>query len=251
VSGRFDPDQYKLALQSQNMTPVQFEELVRSDLIRQTVPSQLAASQFAGDAELEAYLSNQSADAGHPLPRKFPRAAAAAAPTDAELKAWYDAHASQYRSPEKVAIEYVEINAATLPVSTSPTRRACANAMNREVEIRRRRQRMASHILVQVDEKAPAAQDCRPLAKARDLAAKGRPARRGLRQRWLPPTPMTSVRRTPAATRSGREGVFGDEFDKVFMALQPGQVSDPVAPARRLARAAFSRTHSRYRQIVR
>ena len=229
VAGRFDQDQYKLALQSQNMTPTQFEALVRDDLIRQTVPSQLAASQFAGDAELDAFLriGRQTRDIRFleippaPLP--------GAAPTDAELKAWYDSHATQYRSPEKVAIEYVEINAATLDVSTVADE---ASLRERYESVKSRygavEQRMASHILVQVDEKAPAAQDAAALAKARDLAAKAR----------LPGADFAALAAANSDDVGSKDvggdlgpvekGVFGDAFDKAFLALQPGQVSDPV-----------------------
>jgi len=229
VAGRFDPNQYKLVLQSQNMTPKQFEELVRGDLIRQTVPSQLAASQFAGDAELEAFLriSRQTRDIRFlEIP---PDSSAAKAPSEAELKSWYDSHAAQYRSPEKVAIEYVEINAETLPVSTVADE---ASLRERYDAVKSKygaaEQRMASHILVQVDEKAPAAQDAAALARARDIAAKAR----------LPGADFAALAAANSDDVGSKDsggdlgpvekGVFGDAFDKAFLALQPGQVSDPV-----------------------
>nr|MBP8080992.1 peptidylprolyl isomerase [Arenimonas sp.] len=89
-------------------------------------------------------------------------------------------------------------------------------------------QRMASHILVQVDEKAPAAQDAAALAKARDIAAKAR----------LPGADFAALAAANSDDVGSKDsggdlgpvekGVFGDAFDKVFLALQPGQVSDPV-----------------------
>ncbi|MBP8098726.1 MAG: SurA N-terminal domain-containing protein, partial [Arenimonas sp.] len=229
VAGRFDPDQYKLVLQSQNMTPTQFEALVRDDLIRQTVPGQLAASQFAGDAELEAFLriSRQTRDIRFlEIP---PDSTAAAAPSEAELKSWHDSHAAQYRSPEKVAIEYVEINVETLPVSTVADE---ASLRERYDAVKSKygalEQRMASHILIQVDEKAPAAQDAAALAKARDIAAKAR----------LPGADFAALAAANSDDVGSKDsggdlgpvekGVFGDAFDKAFLALQPGQVSDPV-----------------------
>ena len=229
VAGRFDPNQYKLVLQSQNMTPKQFEELVRGDLIRQTVPSQLAASQFAGDAELEAFLriSRQTRDIRFlEIP---PDSTAATVPSEAELKSWHDSHAAQYRSPEKVAIEYVEINAETLPVNTVADE---ASLRERYDAVKSKygaaEQRMASHILVQVDEKAPAAQDAAALARARDIAAKAR----------LPGADFAALAAANSDDVGSKDsggdlgpvekGVFGDAFDKAFLALQPGQVSDPV-----------------------
>jgi peptidyl-prolyl cis-trans isomerase D len=229
VAGRFDPNQYKLVLQSQNMTPKQFEDLVSGDLIRQLIPSQLADSQFAGDSELDAFLriSRQTRDIRFleippsPLP--------VTAPTDAELKAWYDAHASQYRSPEKVAIEYVELNAATMPVNVVADE---ASLRERYESVKSKygavEQRVASHILVQVAEKASPAQVAAALAKAQDLAAKARQP--GADFAALATANSDDVGSKDSGGDLGpvEKGVFGDAFDKAFFALQPGQVSDPV-----------------------
>ena len=229
VAGRFDPDQYQLALKGSNLTPKQFEELVRADLIQQLVPSQLAASQFVGDAELEALvrLSQQKRDIRFlEIP---PPALPAAPPTDAELATWYKAHASQYRSAEKVAIEYVEISADSMPVDTVADE---ASLRQRYESVKAKygavEQRMASHILVKVDEKATPAQVAAAQAKAQDLAAKAR----------LPGADFAALAQANSDDVGSKDvggdlgpvdkGVFGDAFDKAFFALQVGQVSDPV-----------------------
>ena len=229
VAGRFDSNQYQLALQSQNMSPQQFEQLVRADLIQQLIPNQLAASQFAGDAELDAFLrlSRQTRDI-----RFFeipPPALTAPSPTEAELKAWYDAHASQYRSAEKVAIEYVEINAASLPVETVADE---ASLRERYESVKSRfgavEQRMASHILVKVDEKATPAQVAAALAKAQDLAVKARLPGADFAALALANSDDVGSKDAGGDLGPVEKGVFGDAFDKVFLALQPSQVSDPV-----------------------
>ncbi|REN18884.1 peptidylprolyl isomerase, partial [Mycobacterium tuberculosis] len=35
--------------------------------------------------------------------------------TDAQIKQWYDSHTKDFRQPETVSLEYVEINGANLP----------------------------------------------------------------------------------------------------------------------------------------
>src|SRR3546814_2923172 len=35
--------------------------------------------------------------------------------SDAEVQAWYTAHESDYRAPESVAIEYIELDASSMP----------------------------------------------------------------------------------------------------------------------------------------
>jgi peptidyl-prolyl cis-trans isomerase D len=229
VGGRFDPNQYQLALQTQQMTPKQFEQLVGTDLLQRTIPAELAASGLAGDAELDAFLklSRQTRDIRFlDIP---PPAAAPAPPSEGEINAWYAAHPALYRSPEKVAIEYVEINAAQLPVQTVADEASLRERYEAtKVKYGALEQRMASHILVKLDAKATAAQVAAAQAKAAGLAAKAR----------LPGADFAALARANSDDVGSRDaggdlgpvqkGVFGDAFDKAFYALQPGQVSDPV-----------------------
>ena len=87
---------------------------------------------------------------------------------------------------------------------------------------------MASHILVKVDEKAPAAAVAAALAKAQGLALRAR----------LPGADFAALARENSDDLGSKsaggdlgaieKGVFGDAFDTAFFALQPGQVSAPV-----------------------
>lgn len=230
VNGKFDPDQFKLALkQNQGYTPTQFEKLMRDDLLHQLIPSQLAASGLASSAELDAYirLTEQTRDIRYlELP---PPTATQAAPTENDIKAWYDGHAGLYRSDETVAIEYVELDAAKLPVDVVADEKSLRDRYEQEksrfgaVE-----QRMASHILIKVGDKATPAEAAAALAKAKALAAQAR----------APGADFAALARANTEDLGSKDaggdlgpvdkGVFGDEFDKAFFALQVGQVSDPV-----------------------
>jgi peptidyl-prolyl cis-trans isomerase D len=98
--GKFSKDRYLLALKSRNQTPAQFEDMVRGNLVEQLVPTEIGASAIAGDAELDAFLRLQKQTRRVRLFEVPPPAQPPVAPTDAEIKAWYDAHAAQYRTPE-------------------------------------------------------------------------------------------------------------------------------------------------------
>ena len=229
VAGRFDPTQYQLALKSQNMTPRQFEDLMKVDLVQQLIPAQLAASGLAGDAELESYLrlSRQTRDLRFlEIP---PPASPPAPPTDAEMKAWYVLHASQYRSPEKVAVEYVELSASTMPVDTVADEESLRKRYD-SVKTRygSAEQRMASHIVVSVPAKATPAQQAAALAKARDIAGKARLAGADFAALARQTSDDVGSRDSGGDLGPVEKGVFGDAFDKAFYALQPGQISDPV-----------------------
>jgi len=229
TNGKFSAEQYQLALKLQNMTPTRFQQLVRDDLLRRQLPEQLASSAFAGEKELESYLrlSQQTRDVRY-LELALP-ANDGGTPTEAQIKAWYDSHGSDYRSEESVAVEYVELEAANLPVNVV----ADEDALRRRYEEEKSRfgsaeQRMASHILVKVDEKAPKAEVDAALAKAKDIAAKAR----------APGADFAALARQYSDDVGSKDsggdlgpvskGVFGDAFDAAFFALEPGQVSDPV-----------------------
>ena len=229
MAGRFDPKQYQLVLGAQNITPLQFEKLITADLIQRMLPEQLMASSFVSDAELDAYLrsSRQTRDIRFiELPPVLPTMTP---PGEAEIKTWYDGHLADYRSPEQVAIEYVELNAAAMPVDTV----ADETSLRERYESVKARygtveQRIASHILVSVNEKATAAQVSAAQAKATDIAAKAR----------APGADFAALARANSDDVGSRDaggdlgpvekGVFGDQFDQVFFAMEPGQVSDPV-----------------------
>jgi peptidyl-prolyl cis-trans isomerase D len=229
ADGKFDPNQYRLALQSMNLTAQRYEELVREEIVTSLVPEEIAATEFAGDAEIDAYLklSRQTRDVRFleiPPPEAVP-----APPTDAEAKAWYDTHAAQYRSPEMVSVEYVEVDAANMPVATQPTEKQLRDLYdNSKGKFGTPDQRLGSHILIALPEKATPAQQAAALAKARDIAAKAR----------APGADFAALARQYSEDVGSKDsggdlgaidkGVFGEDFDKAFFALQPGQVSDPV-----------------------
>lgn len=229
VGGKFDPKQYQLILSGQQMTPRQFEQLIKADLLQRMIPQELLESGFSSDGELDNYLrtSRQTRDVRFiELAPAFPTLPA---PTDADIKAWYDGHIAQYRSPEKVAIEYVELNAATMSVDTV----ADEASLRERYEATKGKygtveQRLASHILVKLDEKAGAAEVAAALAKAKDLAAKARAPGADFAALAKANSDDLGSRDAGGDLGAVEKGVFGDDFDKAFFALQPGQVSDPV-----------------------
>ena len=229
VAGKFNANQYQLALQSQGMTPQQFQDIVQADLVQRMIPNELAASGFASDAELDAYIrmGDQTRDLRYlAIP---PLSIVTLDPTDAELKAWYDAHAAKYRSPERVAVEYVELKAASMPVDSSADE---AMLRERYVAAKTRfgaeEQRMASHILVKLDAKATPAQVEATRRKAVSFATQARQPNADFAALATANSEDLGSKDVGGDLGPVAKGVFGDAFDKAFDALKPGQVSDPV-----------------------
>ena len=230
VNGAYSADQYRLTLAGQNLTHAQFMANVRADMARRTVPTEIEASAIASKSELEAFLalSQQTRDlqlVDLPTP-----ALPAEAPTEAELQAWYDANAALYRSEEQVAIEYVEIDGATLEAPASADE-ATLRGLYDQLKSRyvTAPLRVASHILINAPADADEATDAAARERAAALAAKARE----------PGADFAAIARESSEDLGSkadggdlgtiREGDIGAEFEAGLAALtEAGEVSEPV-----------------------
>ncbi len=236
-NGKFDPDQYRLALSGAGQTARGFEEDLRGDLLVRLLPSEIAATALVTDADVDALmrLMQQTRDLAVldvPAP-----ADTGAAPGEAEIKAWYDKHVARYRSEEQVALEYVELDAKTVPVAASADE---ASLRQRYEEQKARfagaEQRLASHILLKLEKDADAAAVQAAQKKAADLAARAKAA--GADPGSESGTSFAAIARE-SSDDLGSKAAGGDlgwiekglgepAFDQALYALKPGQISEPV-----------------------
>ena len=229
VAGKFDPGQYQLTLADRRQTPRQFEDETRQAALMRLLPSEMVASGFASDTDMDTFLrlSAQKRDLRY-LEIGAP-ADAAATPAEAEITAWYNAHTAQYRSPEQVALEYLELDAAGMAVPTSidetTLRQRYDEQKKRYIQSE---QRLASHILIKLPANATAAQDKAAQAKAAALAVQAR----------APGADFAALARANSDD-IGSKALGGDldwlspgvtlkPFETALYALKPGQISDPV-----------------------
>ncbi len=157
--GKFNDNQYRLALAGGNppRTPTQFEALVRESIQQSVIPSALQVSGFATAAEAERLLKllGETRDVELAALPELP--ADTAEVTDAQIKQWYDSHTKDFRQPETVTLEYVEINGANVPAA-APADEAALRKRYEEEKARfaTPEQRLASHILIAADGSDPA-----------------------------------------------------------------------------------------------
>jgi len=154
VEGKFDGKRYRLMLASGQppQTPAEFERSVRESLKQQLIASRVAGSAFVTKSEGERLITllSEKRDVSFAL---LPPPAADTAPVSAaEIAAWYKGNAQNYRAPEMVTIEFVEINAATLPAPAVADEGALRDRYEQErARFVEPEQRLASHILIRVD----------------------------------------------------------------------------------------------------
>ena len=115
VDGKFDYSHAAAMLRAQGRSIPEVEGLFKRDVQLRQLDSALTLSSFATAAEMKqirALTKQQRELAWLTLPAE--KYAAQAVPDDAALKAYYDAHKSEYMTPETVDLHYVEISLAQL-----------------------------------------------------------------------------------------------------------------------------------------
>jgi len=115
VDGKFNLDHALALLHSQGRSVAEVEELFKRDVKLRQLDTALSVSSFATPAEVQRLraLSRQQRELSWvTLPAA--KYAEAATPDESAVKAFYDAHKSDYMTPETVDLHYVEISLAQL-----------------------------------------------------------------------------------------------------------------------------------------
>jgi peptidyl-prolyl cis-trans isomerase D len=120
VDGKFDQAHALAVLNAQGRSVSEIEGLFRRDAKLRQLDTALNASSFATPTELKEFraLTRQQRELAW-LTLSAAKYAASAAPDDAAIKAYYDAHKSEYMTPETVSLSYVELSLAQLESKVS------------------------------------------------------------------------------------------------------------------------------------
>lgn len=231
VDGKFDADRYQLTLASQvpPQTPREFEQFVRENLQQSLAATGIGTSSFVTPSEMDRLvkLMGERRDASLlMLPPPTPDTAAVSA---AEIKSWYDANQADYRAPESVTIEYVELDSSSMPAPPAADEAMLRQRYEQEQSrFLAQEERLASHILVRVEEGADAAAQAAAEAKAVDLAAQARAPGADF-------AALASASSDDAGSKSSGgdlgwvgKGMMPGPFENALYALEPGGISAPV-----------------------
>jgi peptidyl-prolyl cis-trans isomerase D len=225
VDGKFNAQQYQLTLAAQvpQRSPRQFEQVVREDLQQSLIPRQLMESAFATPSEVERLLRLLGEKRDVSFVVMPPPAADTGAVTAAEIQRWYDNHAGDYRAPETVTLEYVDIDGSQL----APPAAADDSVLRQRYEQEKNRfsqseERLASHILVKVEAGADAATLKAAEARAARIAAQAR----------QPGADFAALARAESDDAGSKAGggdlgwiskeMMDKQFEEALFAMQPG-----------------------------
>jgi peptidyl-prolyl cis-trans isomerase D len=228
ADGHFDPETYKMVLSAQNMSPAGFEQRVRQDLGLRELPGQIASTALVTDAEVDTYLrlKDQRRDFRYVTLDK-PALPNTDVP-DSEIDAYYKAHASDFMTPERVALDYLDLDGSKLEVDLTPDDSVLKERYEKEkARFVSAEQRLASHILIKVAGKGTPEEQKQALAKAEDIE----------KQLKAGKDFATLAKQDSADLGSKKQGgdlgwldkgTTDEAFENALFALKKGEVSAPV-----------------------
>ncbi|HEB97771.1 MAG TPA: peptidylprolyl isomerase [Sedimenticola thiotaurini] len=229
VNGRFDQQAYERSVRSRGLTPAGFEAQMRQALISEQLSKAVRNSEFATASELQTLvrLRLQKRDVDYlllPVDRYLDQIQ----PGDDELRRYYDANQEAFRSPERVKLEYIELDAENIAKTLSVDDETLRGFYEqRKSEYITPGQRRASHILITVDEAAPKEVVEEARKKAEDIL-------RRLRDGEDFATLARELSQDPGSASAGgdlgyfEKGVMDKAFDDVVFAMQEGDIEGPV-----------------------
>jgi peptidyl-prolyl cis-trans isomerase D len=227
--GFFSQARYEEILRYQGMTPTGFEWEIRRALLTDQIREGILRSTFVTDYEQQqrTRLEEQQRSISYLIvPRN--RFDDSVTITDEDIEQYYQAHLDQYKTEEKVQIEYVELSQADL-INSEP--------MSEETLKERYQERKSSfttpvqwkarHILFKVDKDASAVEIEEVKTKAQDVLAQIRAGKAftNLAQQFSD---------DPGSKGAGGDlGWFGPgnmvkPFDEAVKAMKIGDISEPV-----------------------
>lgn len=231
ADGKFDTQRYQLTLASQNppVSPTAFQQQVRDGLQQSLVATQLSQSAFVTSSEMDR-LTRMLGERRDVSFVTLPPAATDTAPvSDADAKAWYDAHPRAYRLPEMVTMEYVDIDGNSLPMPAANDEAALRTRYEQEkARFVEPEQRLTSHILIAVPEGSGDAVQKAAEAKASKLADEAKQP--GADFAALARANSDDAGSKPSGGDLGwvEKGALVAPFEQELFAMQAGQVSAPV-----------------------
>jgi peptidyl-prolyl cis-trans isomerase D len=226
--GKFDTDTYRMLLTTQGMTPLSFDQRVRDSLAVRELPEQVGSSVLVTDATVDTYLRLHDQRRDFRYVKLDKPADDGAGVTDDELAAYYKDHTQDFVTPERVALDYLELDGSKLEVNTTPDDAVLKDRYEKEkARFVSAEQRLASHILVKVPGKGSPDDQKTALAQAQDIATQ---AKAGKDFAALAKDNSQDLGSKNQGGDLGwlDKGTTEEAFETALFAMNKGDISEPV-----------------------
>ena len=227
--GRFDQQAYEAAVRNRGMSRVNFEQGVRQDLALSQLRSGIRETVFVTETDLSARV-RLGAEQRTVRYARLPASSFIdqAVPSEEQLRRYYESNQDRYRTPERVQVNYLLLDASALGSLVDVNDEALQQYFrDHRAEFVAREERAMRHILITV---APGAGDdevAKAQGKADDLLAQ---LRGGADFASLAQANSDD----PGSAKSGGDlgwverGLMVPAFEDAAFALAKGDFSDPV-----------------------
>ncbi|HKT31755.1 MAG TPA: SurA N-terminal domain-containing protein [Gammaproteobacteria bacterium] len=170
VDGKFSTQAYQATLTANGLTPSAFEERERQDLAVTQLQNAVMLSAFATPQQLEInqQVQGEEREIGYITIAAAPYLKTAAV-SEQQITAYYQAHAGQFMTPEKLTLAYVELDEAQLAKGVTATDDQLQALYQQQLaSFGQAAAREAQHILITAGGKS-AKTDAAAEAKAEDI----------------------------------------------------------------------------------
>lgn len=228
--GAFSPEGYERALQVLGYGSVEYEDRLRDALAVGELRFGVGGSPLVteGEARRLAALARETRSLGYTVIRRE-RFEETLALADEEVDAYFRDHAAEYLDPEQVAVAYLELTVAALAAEVTVADSEISDYYEANLEtFRDSEKRNVNHILVQVPEDAPEADNEAARTKLSELAerARGGESFEDLAKEYSDDAASQSE---GGETGDFPRGVMEPAFEEAAFALtEVGDISEPV-----------------------
>ncbi len=229
TDGKYDLATYRAVLGSIRKTPREYDENIRKDLLARELPAQIMQSSFVTDYDIDSYLRLRDEKRSFRYMSLDKLTADAPKIADAQAEEYFKQHSADFMNPEKVTIEYVDLDGAKLSVEAKPDETTLKARYEKEkARFVSPEQREASHILVKLPQNADAEAQKKGLQAATEIAkqAKAKPADFAK----LAKEKSEDLGSKSAGGDLGwlEKGVTEAAFEAALFGMNKGDISDPV-----------------------
>jgi peptidyl-prolyl cis-trans isomerase D len=229
VDGHYDAQAAQSALAQAGVTVDTYLEQTREQIETGQLSTGVEISDFLTPSEIARIyaLENEQRQVRFALlaPDTY---AAAAKIDDAAIKAWYQAHQSDYLTPESARLQYAQLSldavAAQLTVEPKDLQ---AYFDKNKARYGENEKRHAHHILIAIAEPKDAKADAAALAQAQQVLAQLKAGKDfgALAKQYSADSASAAM---GGDLGWAERGVYTPPFDDALFKMQPGQLSDPV-----------------------
>ncbi|WP_152222655.1 SurA N-terminal domain-containing protein [Pseudomonas sp. SCB32] len=222
VDGKFSPDRFDQVIRQMGYSRMQFRQMFGEEMLIGQLRAGIAGTGFVTDDELKAFarLEKQTRDFATLTLKADP---AKSKVEDSEIKAYYDAHSTEFMTPEQVTIDYVELKKSGFFAQVEAKKEDLDALYQKEIA-GLAEQRDAAHILIEVNDKQNDQQAKAKIDEIKARLAKGEDFAKLAKEQSNDVGSAANGGDLGYASR----GVYDPAFEEALYALKKDEVSAPV-----------------------